>query len=233
MKSKSVTVDFLHPAVVRTFKNWGYISFFGCLAALIVLLFFSISYLKGVQAQQQTGRSVTGTHNSAPTPELQSVKPPYVYRNDTVGFSINYTPLIEKAGLIGVKTLMMRTSEFSGGIHTAVVSNSSDHSYEGGSPWPIFVIKWVADQRSMKQYEADERSRFIQDYGSSTAASLINFDLVTVGSTEFLRIAELGFCDNDVYTFFNKGYRVQLSSQCAGKQGRDIFTSVLHSLVSI
>lgn len=49
MNNKPVTIDLLHPTVVKTFQNWGYISFFGALALLITLLFFSISYAADIQ----------------------------------------------------------------------------------------------------------------------------------------------------------------------------------------
>lgn len=79
MSQKPVTVDFLHPAVVRTFKNWGYISFFGCLAALIVLLFFSISYLKEVQTQQQQKKAI-----------MPCVPTESTYCNNQAGFSFTF-----------------------------------------------------------------------------------------------------------------------------------------------
>lgn len=56
MASRPVTVDLLHPTVVRAFTNWGYISFFGAMAALITLLFFAIGQVKQVDEARRAIR---------------------------------------------------------------------------------------------------------------------------------------------------------------------------------
>lgn len=58
--SKPVTVDLLHPTVVRAFTNWGYISFFGAMAALITLLFFAIGQLKQADQVQRAMQAASG-----------------------------------------------------------------------------------------------------------------------------------------------------------------------------
>lgn len=57
MANKTVTVDLLHPTVVRAFNNWGYISFFGAMAALITLLFFAIGQVKRADEVRQAVRA--------------------------------------------------------------------------------------------------------------------------------------------------------------------------------
>ncbi len=67
MNNKPITIDLLHPTVVGIFKNWGYISFFGALALLITLLFFSISYAADLQKEK--------TQNHINNPPISGAQP--------------------------------------------------------------------------------------------------------------------------------------------------------------
>jgi hypothetical protein len=79
MKSKSITVDFLHPTVVRAFTNWGYICFFGCIALLITLLFFAISQVKQAdEVRQRPGVAASSSDQNE------------VYENRDAGFTLRY-----------------------------------------------------------------------------------------------------------------------------------------------
>lgn len=79
---KPITVDLLHPTIVRAFTNWGYISFFGCIAALITLLFFAIGQLK--QADEAKDRRAVASVAASDNDDLT------LYTNRELGFSIQY-----------------------------------------------------------------------------------------------------------------------------------------------
>jgi len=101
MSSRPITIDLLHPTVVRAFTNWGYICFFGSMAALITLLFFAISQVKQVDEMRQVSRLVAGVQEPAEVgaPNGNDVvahapeepKPLFMYSNDQLGFKIEYS----------------------------------------------------------------------------------------------------------------------------------------------
>ncbi len=82
---KPVTVDLLHPTVVRAFTNWGYISFFGCIAALVTLLFFAIGQVKRADEARQVRQGGVAINEGT---QLESSK----FSSPEGGFSFLVTP---------------------------------------------------------------------------------------------------------------------------------------------
>lgn len=226
MKSQPVSVDFLHPTVVRTFNNWGYISFFGCMALLIVLMFFAIDSAKQTYAaRQQRMPSSANPVQPAPVasavPAVQQIVPVKgAYTNSHLGFSFQYSSIYQLLPNVVVRP----TSTITTGIGLLSIESS-----EGYCPDECLGLQIIANKMTPAEFDywrgggigfvGRTEYRVIQgqpiiiytsDYPSDTPADSIR------------RIS-----------FYRKGFMIDINSVQAkfnGKSYQAIFDEILSSL---
>lgn len=222
MANKPVTVDLLHPTVVRAFTNWGYISFFGCIAALVTLLFFAIGQLKQAdEARQQNAAPMESSSVADESTARQLVKPPFTYRNDNLGLTIDYSSLV--AGVDAVYQHSYEPDGREGVGFLEEVKREGRRSLFG----PKLQITWAQDSRSLDQYEVDERAQVARDYAGNL--ELVELDKLSVNGVDGLRMEyHDGECGGTIYTFFQDGYRIRIEAQCASDAAMSETLQTLH-----
>jgi hypothetical protein len=168
--SQPVTVDFLHPTVTRTFKNWGYISFYGCMALLIVLMFFAINSVKQTYAarEQRTQAAPVASTELVPVVALNAATSDqsFVYSNSELGFSVDFSkvldvflPRIYLAPGVRAQPSDLRMTEKQINVGSSVTySVPGDQTCEG-TPCSILSVAWQLEPGvTITQLEARQRA---------------------------------------------------------------------------
>lgn len=211
-----------HTLLSPTLTNWGYISFFGCIAALVTFLFFAISQVKlADEARQQNASPVGSSSVVDERTSRQLVEPPFTYRNNELGLSIDYSPLV--VGVDVVRQEVYEPDGYDGVAFVEEVKREGRESLFG----PKLQITWVRDPRSLDQYEVDERARLAALY--SMYPDMVRLRRLIINGIDGLYVVSGdGECGSNSYIFLHNGNRINIEAQCTWSESA--FSEALQTL---
>ncbi len=220
---KPVTVDLLHPTVVRAFTNWGYISFFGCIAALITLLFFAIGQVKQADEAGRVVRQPAQTNSG-------------IYIGH--GFQIDYKAFLNAADIAQSPAQVSAVGGGYQGIHAI-------RNVDGSMPGLTvnFVVKEKRYTGTLQDYKLErERDAFCTvECGPDASTPRYVTGLVNVAGIEMVK-TDGGYGDiaagrysELTYSFIRDGYlvTVMLFGRISENETNTIMNEVLATLVII
>jgi hypothetical protein len=207
-KSQPVTVDLLHPTAVGTFKNWGYISFFGCIAVLIPLMFFAINQAKHAYAQRQRTEVAA---QPIGTVETKS----YVYRNEKVGLTFDYRTFVIQQD----KEQPFLIKEGSQGVTIERLPPACPTEF-----CESFSVAWSPSSATIDQLMQGEPTNPLTGQKPTLLRGGIN------GVPAVLVDQSNEFCGDNKVVFIHRGYRFDVDGPCSGWIEGSGFSGIGHSL---